>query len=98
MLMVNILQTFLRRTYTQMYVALWYIMGCMMWTSFVYVIGNWPSQLLPQTSFMGLNDANVNWFYGHSVVGLIATPGASASRITSCRNPPMRRCTATSCR
>ncbi len=78
MLTVNIWNTFLRRTYTQMYVALWYAMGCVMWTSFVYLIGNWPSQLLPQTAFMGLNDANTNWFYGHSVVGLIATPGALA--------------------
>ena len=75
MLMTNMLQTFARRTYTQMYVGLWYIMGCLMWTAFVYVIGNWPSQLLPSAAFMGLNDANTNWFYGHSVVGLIATPG-----------------------
>ena len=79
MLTVNIFQTFLRRTYKQMYVALWYTMGCVMWTSFVYVIGNWPSQLFPSTAFMGLNDANVNWFYGHSVVGLIATPAALAT-------------------
>ena len=78
MLMVNMLGTFVRRTYTQMYVSLWYIMGCLMWTAFVYVIGNWPSQVLPQgwgAGFKGLNDANINWFYGHSVVGLIATPG-----------------------
>ncbi len=79
MLTVNIFQTFLRRTYKQMYVALWYTMGCVLWTSFVYVIGNWPSQLFPSTAFMGLNDANVNWFYGHSVVGLIATPAALAT-------------------
>ena len=78
MLMVNMLGTFARRKYTQMYVSLWYIMGCLMWTAFVYVIGNWPSQVLPQgwgAGFKGLNDANINWFYGHSVVGLIATPG-----------------------
>jgi len=76
MLLGNMLTTFARRRYTQMYVALWYALGCMMWTAFVYVIGNWPSQLLGgDHGFRGLNDANINWFYGHSVVGLIATPG-----------------------
>ena len=76
MLLVNMLTTFARRRYQQMYVALWYAMGCLMWTAFVYVIGNWPSQLLGgDNGFRGLNDANINWFYGHSVVGLIATPG-----------------------
>jgi len=72
------LGTFAKRKYTQLYVSLWYIMGCLLWTAFVYVIGNWPSQVLPQgwgAGFKGLNDANINWFYGHSVVGLIATPG-----------------------
>ena len=81
MLMVNILSTFARRKYTQMYVSLWYVLGCLLWTAFGYVIGNWPSQVLPEgwgATFKGLNDANVNWFYGHSVVGLVATPGALA--------------------
>jgi cbb3-type cytochrome c oxidase subunit I len=34
--------------------------------------------VLPESwnmTFRGLNDANANWFYGHSIVGLIATPG-----------------------
>jgi len=75
MLVYNLLSTFVRRTYTQMYVGLWYVMGCVLWTALVYVVGNWPSQILGDAGLKGLNDANVNWFYGHSVVGLIATPG-----------------------
>ena len=78
MLVWNMLNTFVRRKYTQMYAALWYAMGCLLWTAFVYMIGNWPSQLLPEHAFKGMNDANTNWFYGHSVVGLIATPGGLA--------------------
>lgn len=79
LLVVNMGLTFARRTYKQMYVSLWYVMGCLLWTSFVYVIGNWPSQLLPESaSFRGLNDANINWFYGHSIVGLVAAPGGLA--------------------
>lgn len=77
-LITNMMGTFVRRKYTQMYAALWYAMGCLLWTAFVYGIGNWPSQLLPDHAFRGINDANVNWFYGHSVVGLIATPGGLA--------------------
>lgn len=91
-LLYNFGMTFARRTYKQMYAALWYAMGCLLWTAFVYVIGNWPTQLIGQAlagatangttgadfGFAGLNDANVNWFYGHSIVGLIATPGGLA--------------------
>ena len=77
----NVFRTVANRRYKQMYVALWYIMGCIMWTSFIYTIGNWPSQLLDTLfhthwGFYGSNDANVNWFYGHTVVGLVATPAA----------------------
>jgi cytochrome c oxidase cbb3-type subunit I len=77
LLLWNMGNTFARRKYTQMYAALWYIMGCLLWTAFVYVIGNFPFQLpiFDQYALRGVNDANVNWFYGHSIVGLIATPG-----------------------
>ncbi|HEX5324248.1 MAG TPA: cbb3-type cytochrome c oxidase subunit I [Capsulimonadaceae bacterium] len=79
----NIFRTIAARRYRQMYVALWYTMGTLLWTSFVYTIGNWPSQQLDQTfhlhvGFAGSNDATVNWFYGHVIVGLVATPGALA--------------------
>ncbi len=78
LMLVNMLSTFARRKYTQMYAALWYAMGCLLWTAFVYMIGNWPSQLFSTIGFNGMNDANINWFYAHSVVGLVATPGGLA--------------------
>lgn len=87
LLVYNMGMTFARRKYKQMYASLWYAMGCLLWTAFVYIIGNWPSQLLGDTfqgatgealGFNGMNDANINWFYGHSIVGLIATPGGLA--------------------
>jgi cytochrome c oxidase cbb3-type subunit 1 len=61
-------------------------MGFMLWMLFSYVIGNWPGQALDYSfgpllhlpkhffSFVGSNDANINWFYGHAIVGLVATP------------------------
>ena len=84
LIVYNILSTFARRRYKQMYAALWYAMGCLLWTAFVFVIGNWPGQLIAATTswqgaaFKGMNDANINWFYGHSLVGLIATPAGLA--------------------
>jgi cytochrome c oxidase cbb3-type subunit 1 len=84
MIIYNVLSTFARRRYKQMYAALWYAMGSLLWTAFVFIIGNWPGQLIAATTpwhdaaFKGMNDANINWFYGHSVVGLIATPSGLA--------------------
>lgn len=79
----DIFRTVANRRYRQMYVALWYILGTLTWTAFVYIIGNWPSQAVDFTfhkhwGFTGVNDANINWFYGHSIVGLVATPSALA--------------------
>ena len=93
LLMVDyvIFRTIAQRRYRQIYVATWYSVGMLLWTSLVYVIGNWPGQAidwtlhnyfgwdaLPHFGFTGSNDANVNWFYGHSIVGLVATPGGIA--------------------
>ena len=36
----NIFATIGSRRYEQMYVSLWYIMGTLLWTPFVYVTGN----------------------------------------------------------
>ena len=85
----NIIKTIAARRYRQIYVALWYALATVLWTALIYVIGNWPGQLLDfslfgrnggvnEFGFTGTNDANVNWFYGHGIVGLVATPGAIA--------------------
>jgi cytochrome c oxidase cbb3-type subunit 1 len=81
MMTYNLFRTIAKRRYRPIYVSLWYGMGFMMWMLFAYVIGNWPGQALDWTfgtrhyfGFTGSNDANVNWFYGHAIVGLVATP------------------------
>ena len=78
-----VFRTIAQRRYRQIYVAMWYAMGTLLWTALVYTIGNWPGQAIDWTfhthlAFTGSNDANVNWFYGHAIVGLVATPGAIA--------------------
>lgn len=66
---VNIFGTILQRKYQQMYVSLWYTMGCILWTAFVYLTGNFATLFTT-----GVNQANLNWMYVHNAVGLIFTP------------------------
>jgi cytochrome c oxidase cbb3-type subunit I len=65
----NIFMTIGSRKYDQMYVSIWYIMGTILWTAFVYLTGNFA--VLFAT---GVNQANLNWMYVHNAVGLIFTP------------------------
>ncbi|MBL0156776.1 MAG: cbb3-type cytochrome c oxidase subunit I [Bryobacterales bacterium] len=65
----NIFMTVASRKYDQMYVSIWYIMGTILWTAFVYLTGNFA--VLFAT---GTNQANLNWMYVHNAVGLIFTP------------------------
>jgi len=69
MFAVNVFATVFTRKYQQMYVSLWYIMASLLWTAFVYIVGNFGT--MPTT---GVNQANLNWFYVHNAVGLIFTP------------------------
>ncbi len=65
----NIFMTVATRKYQQMYVTLWYAMGTVLWTAFVYLTGNFAALLVT-----GVNQANLNWMYVHNAVGLIFTP------------------------
>lgn len=64
---VNIFATIAKRTYENMYASLWYIMGTILWTAVLWIVANLPV-------YTGVNDANVNWWFGHNAVGLIFTP------------------------
>jgi cytochrome c oxidase cbb3-type subunit I len=66
---VNIFATIAQRKYDAMYVSIWYVMGTILWTAFVYLTGNFA--VLFAT---GVNQANLNWMYVHNAVGLIFTP------------------------
>jgi cytochrome c oxidase cbb3-type subunit 1 len=66
---INIFATIAGRKYQQMYVTVWYMMGCILWTAFVYTTGN-----VAVFFTTGTNQANLNWMYVHNAVGLIFTP------------------------
>lgn len=69
MFAVNVFATVATRKYQQMYVSLWYIMAAILWTAFVYIVGN-----VATVPTSGVNQANLNWFYVHNAVGLVFTP------------------------
>jgi len=69
MFAINIFGTIATRKYEQMYVSLWYTMGTILWTTFVYPTGN-----VAVFFTTGVNQANLNWMYVHNAVGLIFTP------------------------
>src|SRR5574340_81767 len=73
----NILMTIHRRVEPKLYVSLWFIIATVVLFPLVYFIGNVMWQP-PTGALMGINDATVNWFYGHNVLGLWFTTGLLA--------------------
>ena len=89
---INIFATIASRKYQQMYVSLWYIMGTILWTTFVYLTGN-----IAVYFTTGVNQANLNWMYVHNAVGLIFTPIGLAIAYYFIPRRRTRRSTATNC-
>jgi cytochrome c oxidase cbb3-type subunit 1 len=76
-LIVLVFGTIAKRKERLLYVSVWYIAGGLVWTFFVYAVGNvvWDPA---SGSWEGMNDQILLWFYGHNVVGLVITPQAVA--------------------
>lgn len=76
MFSINILATIYKRKEVQLYVSLWYIIATLFAVALLYVVNNLaiPADLFKSYSvFSGVNDANVEWWYGHNAVGFIFT-------------------------
>ena len=76
-LIVIVFGTIFRRKEKLLYVSAWYVAGGLVWSFFVYAMGNvvWDPA---HGSWKGMNDQILMWFYGHNVVGLVVTPQAVA--------------------
>ena len=76
-LVVLVFGTIMKRKERLLYVSVWYMAGGLIWTFFVYALGNvvWRPE---SGSWLGVNDQILLWFYGHNVVGLVITPPAVA--------------------
>jgi cytochrome c oxidase cbb3-type subunit I len=76
MFAVNVFGTLIKRREKQMYISLWYIIAMTVAIAILYIVNNLaiPVSLFKSyTVYAGANDANVEWWYGHNIVGFIFT-------------------------
>jgi cytochrome c oxidase cbb3-type subunit 1 len=60
--------TLMQRKVKHLYVSVWYIGAGLLWFPIMYLIANWPGL------HFGVEQATMNWWYGHNVLGLWFTP------------------------
>ena len=76
MFAVNVFGTIIKRKDEQMYVSLWYIIASVIAIAVLYLVNNLsiPAGLTKSYHlFAGVNSANVEWWYGHNIVGFLLT-------------------------
>jgi cytochrome c oxidase cbb3-type subunit 1 len=64
---ISVLVTVARRRTKHFYVSVWYVLAAMVWFPVIFVTANLPI-------FGGVEQAAVNWWYGHNALGLFITP------------------------
>lgn len=72
----NVFGTLVRRREKQMYVSLWFLIACVVTVAVVYLLNNLevPVNLFKSYSaYAGVNDANVQWWFGHNAVASVFT-------------------------
>ncbi len=66
--------TLMQRKVEHLYVSVWYIAAGLLWFPILFLIANWPGL------HFGVQQATMNWWFGHNVLGLWFTPlGLAAS-------------------
>ena len=65
--------TLLKRKVKHLYVSVWYIAAGLLWFPILFLIANVPGL------HFGVQQATVNWWFGHNVLGLWFTPLALAA-------------------
>jgi len=66
--------TLLQRKVKHLYVSVWYIAAGLLWFPILFLIANWPGL------HFGVQQATMNWWFAHNVLGLWFTPiGLAAS-------------------
>ncbi len=65
---LNVFRTVRQRQVQHLYVTSWYHLAALLWIILLFVIGK-----LPGVHF-GVEQATMNWWYGHNVLGLWFTP------------------------
>jgi cytochrome c oxidase cbb3-type subunit I len=65
---VPLLLTLRWRTVHHLYVSVWYISASLLWFPILYIVAK-----VPNVHF-GVEQAIVNWWFAHNVLGLSLTP------------------------
>ncbi len=65
---VALLRTLKRRKVPHLYVSVWYISAGLIWLPALLIVAKWPG------IHFGVQQAAMNWWYGHNVLGLWFTP------------------------
>ena len=65
--------TLQNRRVKHLYVSIWYMGAALFWFPTLFLIGNMPGL------HFGVEQATMNWWFGHNVLGLFYTPMALAS-------------------
>lgn len=76
MFAANVFGTLLKRRERQMYISLWFLVACVVTVAVVYILNNLevPVSLFKSYSaYAGVNDANVQWWFGHNAVASVFT-------------------------
>ncbi len=70
---VPLVLTLLRRRVAHLYVSVWYMGAALFWFPTLYIVAKIPGL------HKGVEQATMNWWFGHNVLGLFYTPLALAS-------------------
>ena len=70
---VPLVLTLLRRRVKHLYVSVWYMAAALFWFPTLYIVAKIPGL------HKGVEQATMNWWFGHNVLGLFYTPLALAS-------------------
>jgi len=65
---VSLLRTLQRRRVPHLYVSVWYISAGLVWLPILLIVAKWPG------IHFGVQQAAMNWWFGHNVLGLWFTP------------------------
>jgi cytochrome c oxidase cbb3-type subunit 1 len=76
MFSINLFATLKRRSEQQMYVTLWYLIATTIAIGPIYLVNNLEIPVTPFKSYSiyaGTMDADVQWWFGHNIIGFIYT-------------------------
>ncbi|MFG6447006.1 cbb3-type cytochrome c oxidase subunit I [Roseateles sp. BYS180W] len=68
LIVASVLRTLVRRRTEHLYVSAWYFISGLLWISLLYVVAKIPNL------HTGVQQATMNWWFGHNALGLWFTP------------------------